>query len=369
MLLKVLLNKNLSFKNRLKNFIEYYRFRRGARIQWRNRHKIVFNLHSDLKKPGKRKDERDHKLYWKPFNRNIDTSTFRACTNISGIALYKYIPEEIFRADIEPTLNQTPSVQYLTYKSFYGHWFPDNIFPHDYFHNIDGEWLDHNLNPISFSDVKSIASKLDYPVVVKPNRDSYGGKNIFFPQGSNELLTLIENKRDLLVQEKIKQDTFFNKFNQFGLNTVRVNIYRSVTDNRLHIINAVLRMGVGGSLDNETAGGIVTMIRSDGYLNGFAVDKFGGKYFKHPDTGYTFDQKIPDYDGLVSTSLKVASKVLYARLVCLDLCYDSHGNWRMIEINIFGATIRFAQYHGTLFFGEFTDEVYNYCIQNHWALK
>lgn len=296
-------------------------------------------------------------------------ATLRVCSSISGVANPKYIPEEIFVSDIEPTLNHTKTVEYLTYKSFYNHWFPGNIFPEDYFHNVDGEWLDSDLNPVDFSDIEFISGKLNYPVVVKPNRDSYGGQNVYFPRNKDELATLIRNKKNFLVQERIRQGSFYEQFNKSGINTLRVNIYRSVKDNNLHIVNVVLRMGVGGSLDNETAGGIVTMIRQDGAMNGFAVDKYGKKYIEHPDTGARFTQEIPDFEGLKETALKIAGKIFYAGVVCLDLCYDSERRWRMIEVNINGGTIRFAQYHGSLFFGEFTDEVYEYCINNHWALK
>lgn len=296
-------------------------------------------------------------------------ATLRLCSSISGVSDPKYIPEEIFVSDIEPTLNQTNTVEYLTYKSFYNHWFTGNIFPRDYFHNVDGEWLDKDLNPVSFSDIESISGKLTYPVVVKPSRDSYGGQNVYFPGNKNELVEIIKDKKNFLVQERIIQDSFYEQFNKSGINTLRVNIYRSVKDNELHIVNVVLRMGVGGSLDNETAGGIVTMIRKDGTMNGFAVDKYGKKYMEHPDTGASFSQKIPDFENLKKTALKIASKIFYARLICLDLCYDSERKWRMIEVNINGSTIRFAQYHGSLFFGEYTDEVYYYCLNNHWTLK
>ena len=366
---RILLNSSLSLKERLKILVKYFLIRRGARIQWERRFANVFRLHPNYGTPADKSVEKAHRLYWKPFRRRAGLSTLRVCKNISGVADPGFIPEDIFISDIEPNLNQTASVEYLTYKSFYNHWFPDNLFPRDCFHNVDGEWLDHNLNPVSFNDIKSIAEKLSYPVVLKPNRYSYGGKDVHFPVNKDELMTMLENKNNFIVQEKIKQNIFFDQFNHYGLNTVRVNIYRSVVDNRLHIVNMVLRMGVGGSLDNETAGGIATMIRKDGSLNGFAVDKYGKRYIVHPDTGVNFDHKIPAFKELKDTSLKIAGKIFYSRLISLDLCYDSEEEWRAIEVNINWTTIRFAQYHGKKFFGEFTSEVIGYCLKNHWTLK
>jgi hypothetical protein len=179
----------------------------------------------------------------------------------------------------------------------------------------------------------------------------------------------IGNYDDFVVQEIIQQHDFYAQFNQVGLNSFRVYLYRSVIDNSLNILSISLRMGRGGGLDNETAGGIHVFINEDGFMNGYAVDKFGTKYFKHPDTGLKFDMKIPDFDGLKTFASKIAGQVFLTNIIGLDLCMDKNGNWRAIEVNTTGHTIRFAQYGGKPFFGDFTDEVIEYCRSNHWANK
>jgi hypothetical protein len=126
-------------------------------------------------------------------------------------------------------------------------------------------------------------------------------------------------------------------------------------------------MGVGGSLDNLTSGGISVLIRKDGIMDGYAQDNYSEKLYKHPDTGLRFDQKIPDFEQMKSVALQVASKIFYARVICLDLCYDAEGRWRMIEVNLNGTTLMFAQNHGVPFFDEYSDEVRDYVIENHWT--
>ena len=275
---RILLNNNLPLKERLKRYSAYSSRRRGAKVTWEKSFNKIFEIHPDYKIPCDRFIEKEHKSYWSYFNNRINISTLRICKNISGVANPKFIPEEIFYADIEPTLNQTPEVEYVAYKSFYNRWFPGNTFPHSFFHNVDGEWLDHDLNPISFSEVHSIAKTLDYPVVLKPNRDSYGGQNVVFPRNSEELIANAAKKKNIVVQEKINQHPYFSKYHKDSLNTFRVHVYRSVIDNKLHIINAAFRTGLGGnSRDNVSAGGIASIINKDGYLNGYAVDKYGKK--------------------------------------------------------------------------------------------
>ena len=370
MYFKILFNHNLKLKERIKRSLAYVSRRRGARVGWNKLFKEIFRLHPEYRKPDDILIEKEHRLFWSYFSHRINMSTLRICKNISGLSNSKYIPEEIFFADIEPTLNQTPEAEYLAFKSIYNRWFPGNIFPRDYFHNVEGEWLDQNLNSISFSDVESMALKLLYPVVIKPNRDSYGGKGILFLQNSNDLHEYIYKNKNFLVQEKIKQHPYFTRYHENSLNSIRVYVYRSVIDNKINIINTVFRMGLGSvSVDNISAGGIFTLINKDGYLNGFAVDKHGKKYLKHPDTGIDFNDRIPDWNGLKEISVNIGHKIFYARLIGLDLCYDSESHWRVIEINIFGSSIRATQHLGVMFFGEFTDEIRNYCINNHWAVK
>jgi len=366
---RIILSKGLSTKEKIKSVLAYYFRLRGARILWNEEWARIFKIHPEYKQAAEPRVEKEHILYWKAFRRKVKPGSMRVGKNISGIANPKIIPEEVFMSDIEPTLNRTSSVVYLSFKSFYNHWFPGDIFPRDYLHNIDGDWLDHDLNSITMDQVKSIAGALKYPVVLKPNRDSFGGDHVYFPKSGDELIELLGGKTNFLVQEKLTQHSFFKQYNSHGINSVRVNIYRSVVDNRLHIVNLAFRMGVGGSLDNLTSGGIGVMIRKDGIMDGYALDAKGGKFLTHPDTGITFDKQIPDFENLKSISLQVAGKILYARIICLDLCYDSNGKWRMIEVNINGTTLMFAQDHGVPFFDQYTDEVRDYCIENHWTLK
>ena len=366
---RILLNKQLSLKKRIKQFVAYYLKRRAARIGWKKAFAIKFEKHPELKQAAEIQTERDHASFWKDFNHKVNYATLRVCVNISGVAQPSYIPEEVYVADIEPTLNNTSAVEYLSYKSLYNRYFPGKIFPKPYFHNMDGEYLDADLNPVSFPEIDKIAKNLNYPVVFKPNRDSYGGKDIFFPKTSRELIDLISDKKNFVVQEKIKQHDFFKKFNPNGLNTIRVCLYRSVKDNHVHILNCALRMGVGGSLDNLTAGGIASFINNDGFLDNYALDQYGEKFYYHPDTELTFGAEIPKFLVLKELAIAIAHKIFYSRIVSLDLCFDEEANWRVIEINLFGQSTCFSQYAGYPFFGEFTDEVVEYCKQNHWALQ
>jgi len=311
----------------------------------------------------------EHQHKWSPFRTKVDPSTLRICKNISGHADARIIPEDIFVSDIEPTLMSDDSVHFLSHKSFYNRWFSNGIFPKDIFHRIEGQYLDADLERSNFEDFKQASKDLVFPVILKPNKDTYGGMDINIVKNYEELLSLAKERKNFVLQEKIKQHEFFDQLYPDSLNTIKVFLYRSVKDDELHILSMALRMGKDGSLDNETAGGINTYIRDDGYLNGYAVDKHGTKYQNHPNTKLEFSFQLPELDKLKSLALKVGEKIFFSRIFALDVCFDDQANWRVIEVNTLAQSIRFSQYGGQPFFGEFTDEVIAYCKEHHWGLR
>lgn len=335
---------------------------------WKKRFRKIYHFHPEYKRPIKKKTEKEHIQTWKVLDPLIRLDTLRVCSNISGKQNYLIVPEEIYATCIEPCLNDHNTVKYLENKSVYERWYGKGIFPQTYFHNINEQFLDDTYSFLSPQNLDELIDHITFPCVIKPNVDSYGGKNIYFPKNKTELYSKLKGKNNYVVQEKIIQHPFFERLNPFGLNTLRVCLYRSVKNNELHVLNVALRMGKGGSLDNETQGGIVCYINKNGALNPYAVDKFGKKFFSHPDTGIKFSEceKIPCLDNMLQLSKKIASSLYLSRLISLDLCYDVHEDWRVIEINLFGQTIRFSQYAGHQYFGEFTHEVIEYCKDKDW---
>jgi hypothetical protein len=124
------------------------------------------------------------------------------------------------------------------------------------------------------------------------------------------------------------------------------------------VLNNTMRFGIDGGLDNETSGGIVCNIDGNGNFRDYAVNKYGVKYFEHPNSGFVFKGKeVPFYHELLEISKKISNELILCDLVSLDMALDRNNKWRCIEINLGGQTIRFAQYAGEGFFGKYTDEV------------
>ncbi|EIM77250.1 putative hexapeptide transferase family protein [Nitritalea halalkaliphila LW7] len=341
--------------------------KRGVKKSWAKRFKGIQEKHPEYFHPVDAVLENEHAAYWKVLHKKPNLATLRLCKAISGKACREIVPEEIFVTDIEPTLNPDTRTSLLANKSFNAVWFGADLFPTDYFHKIEGLYYDATLTLISEEQFEQGMQQLSFPLIIKPNKDSFGGNGVQTITSALQLKQEAQRRKDFVLQEKIQQHPFFHKFNAHGINTLRVYVYRSVLTDEFHFLHAALRMGVGGSLDNETSGGIVVHIQEDGRLNGFAVDKYGTKVTQHPDTHHTFDEHIPSFDKLKEESLKVAKKIFFCRVIGLDAVLDKEGKWRFLEYNPLGHTIRFSQYAGQPFFGKFTDEVLTYCAQKHWT--
>jgi hypothetical protein len=100
-------------------------------------------------------------------------------------------------------------------------------------------------------------------------------------------------------------------------------------------------------------------------LNEFAMNKYGQKLDRHPNTGMVFAAStLPDYGGLVALARLLGSRLPFIRLAGWDLCLRRDCGWRCIETSLQGRTIRFAQYAGEPFFAGFTQEVVEYCLRH-----
>jgi len=361
----ILLNKNLSLEKRLRRYFDYIllHYKRGK--SWKKRHKKIVYGSTSIKN-----QEKKHQIYWKDLKRNCDVSTLRISHKLTGKNDIRIVPEEIFATDITPTLNIYNEGKFQGIKSIYTKWFGEHYFPKSLLHNIDGIFFNDDLQVVTNEEVLEILKDIQLPVVFKPNIYSNGGIGVEIVHSPKKLKKLVLKNENFVVQEVVEQHEFFKKFNPGSSNTIRVFLYRSVTTNELHILGMAMKTGRANSfVDNESAKGLVSRINEDGELDNFAFNKFAEKYEEHPDTDVKFTGKIPQYYKLVELSKRVAKKILYLRIIGLDVSLNSDGDWKVIEVNLGTQSTRFLQYAGQPFFGEFSDEVIEYVKENHWAKR
>ena len=342
---------------------------RAERYEWFH---SVRKIHPDLFKPGNADSERKHRLIWGRLRKDFSPMTLRVCGNLSGVWDPYILPLEVYTSEIEKVLCPEVTSAFQAHKSLYEKCFPKGIFPHTYIHNIDGLLYDEHYQLKSETEIKEIISSITYPVVIKPNIHSKGGKDVAFIDTPDLLNKSLHGMRNYVVQERIVQHHSFDRFNSCGLNTLRCCVYRSLTDDSFQVVSMALRMGRSGRLDNLGQGGLACAIHEDGEMHTYGVDDCLNKYTQHPDSGVQFESvgRLPKYDELITMLKTAASQVWFHRLVSFDVGYDEAEHWRLIEVNLRGQTISLAQFAGLPFFGKYSEEIIEHCMLNRpWRNK
>jgi len=94
------------------------------------------------------------------------------------------------------------------------------------------------------------------------------------------------------------------------------------------------------------------------------VDKYGNRYKEINGTDLDKRFIVPFYEQMHAIACEVAPENKYARLLGFDFFLDRENNVKIIEINNINNEINFHQMNNGPLFGEYTDEVIDYCVQN-----
>ena len=314
---------------------------------------------------------------WKPLKLNVNILWYKVYSSVLNIEDDNFIPEDIYYSIVEPHLNNKILSKAYSDKNFYDMLYDKNLFPTTIIRNIDGTFYDKEYNSFNLTD-EVLHSYLTHftKIIIKPAVDSGGGHNVIVLNRNenefyvgNEILSVnyLKEKfvRNYIIQDYLVQHDFFSGFNPSSLNTMRVFTYRSVTDYQVHILHTILRVGRPGSnVDNQASGGISINISQQGFLNKFAIDKNGNKSFSINGIDLIDNIKVPFIELIKICAIAIAKKNIHHRLLGLDFTVDSNQNIRLIEINNQNNEINFYQMNSGPLFGQFTDEVIEYCTRN-----
>ena len=318
---------------------------------------------------------KEHKKLWRPLSMLVPGVFVKAYAALTGVKSAFFVPENIYYTTVEPILNNALLSAAYEDKALID-WFHDAAYiPEIYLRNIHGVYYDGQRKKLLKPEL--ILDKVtDGKVIVKPTIETQGGRNILvFSFKENEWLTrkgerlsieFLESrfKQNFVVQAYVEQHPFYRQFNASSLNTLRVMTYRSVQDNKIHVLHAVLRVGARGSeVDNQSLGGYACGIKSNGELNSFAADKDGvttqtlaeGK-IKLSEAG-----KAHGIDKVKAAACLLAESHYHSRLLGFDLCVDKNSEVRLIEVNNMDIGMELTQHLVGPLFGELTTEVIDYC--------
>lgn len=323
---------------------------------------------------------------WKPIYRHVNTKYYRFYSQFIGKDP-NIVPDDCFHTIIEPLLNNQNALTTYADKNMFELLFPREFFPVCIIRNMGGAYMDRDYHMLNM-DEKKLEEMLTCNkkikalgrFIVKPATVTGGGKGV-------RLFTLekltgkwISNdqkvfsfsflekyyKRDFIIQECIEPSDFTRQFNPISYSTIRIITYRSIIDDQPHYIGGILRIGAQDSFrDNISAGGYSCPIDKDGNLLNFASN-YQRKMFNSINGVSLVNNHfvVPNFERIMEFVFEVASRNIPNRLVSFDVMLDKQNQPYLIEYNIKWQTITTIQTTTKSFFGEFTDEVIDYCKQN-----
>lgn len=318
---------------------------------------------------------REYRALWRPFGGKPDTGYPAVCAFLSGVNSHLYVPEPLYYRRIEPVLNNRAFSLACSDKNGYERLFREGErpLPETFLRGMDGVPYSAGFEPVPDLTLALASLPADVPLVLKPSVDSAGGAGVveLIPRPGSAMTVngvlrdagfvaeLLEDRYrpGFVIQEKVRQHPWFASFNESSVNTVRMVTYRSVADERVHLLKAVVRFGRKGSLvDNQASGGFSCGILDDGRVRPIFIDKYGTRgRLQPPQSG------VPGFQAMLAMAKDLAAKFPYHRLLGFDFCVDSDQEVRLLEINTKNLEINFLQMNLGPLFGEHTGEVADFC--------
>lgn len=218
-------------------------------------------------------------------------------------------------------------------KSFFPK-FEDKIEFNKLFSNfISRDWmyLDNNLDEF----VEFFNSHKD--IIVKPI-DGSGGKGIekYTYVNSNQakkLFTSLVENNQLLVEGFIKQHPEMNRLYDKSVNTLRM--FTFIKDGQPHFLQAILKIGNGGVVDNFSSGGMYTYVNDDGVVFVEAIDQADNVFYTHPVSNTQIvGFKVPMFKEAVDMVKECSKVVPQVAYVGWDVAISESGP-EIVEGNCF----------------------------------
>ena len=271
-----------------------------------------------------------------------------------------YLPTSEYKINIVGRLNVYPLKRAYTDKNISDLILPKEIQPKIYLKNMNGYFY-FDQQAVSREEALHLCQNIGN-VIIKPSLTARGKgvKRIVVKDGKvvsdNILLSQVfdDYKTDYLIEELICQHPDMASLNHSSLNTIRIMTYRS--DMEIVVLYTVIRIGRKGQvIDNESAGGISTVINSDGTLGRFAYGAPGIDKIEYTDSNLKLDGfRIPSYNQAIEMVKKCHLQLPFFDLIAWDIAIRENGSPVLIEFNM---TPDLSQSANGPAFGDYTEEI------------
>lgn len=314
---------------------------------------------------------------WSVLCKRVEPYSYRFFSHYCGNTP-NIVPEDIGHSYIETVLNPPVFRPAYSDKSLFPLIIGKEYVPRTIICRINGSNLldaDYNL---ADKKLEYYIGDLD-TLILKPSVGTCSGKGVmlfrksdgnYFSDDNGVILSkdfLYSFDSNLCLQEGVKQHDFMSNLCSTSVNTIRLCLYRSIKDEKSHVTASVIRIGKEGSfLDNAHAGGMFVGVNvSTGEMGKFAIDHYGEK--KEIWNGVDFSKRlyfVPNWERIIAFAEYIGDRIPHHRLLALDIAINLKGKPILLEYNIDVFSYWFYMYTNQTVFGEYTDEIIDYCIEN-----
>ena len=190
------------------------------------------------------------------------------------------------------------------------------------FNNYFKKYLNRDyLNPNFSKEQLERFLKNKDNIVVKPI-SGIGGKGIQIIDHTKE--NIYKNYRQYLLEETITQHSKLEQLYDKSVNSIR--IFTFFDGNRSFIIQAILKIGNGGIVDNFSSGGMYAFLDDLGVVITPAIDKNDNIYGIHPiSKKQILGFQVPMFQEAVNLVLKAAKEIPQIKYVGWDVAISEKG--------------------------------------------
>jgi hypothetical protein len=294
---------------------------------------------SDKKKLTKEQKKEIQSFYKSIIGKKVNLASHEYFYSRNSFYSKEYVPKSLHEVELIPKANMMPYRNAYADKNMVDVLLPDVKHPHTILKRINGYFYFEN-KPVSKQEAVSLCQNM-HNAIIKPVL-SHSGEGIKSLEVENGMTNIngwtIEQLFDkygdnFQIQERLKQHEKMSQLNETSVNTLRILTYRS--DMEILVIYSVVRIGRKGQvIDNQTAGGISTIIGEDGKLGNTAFGGFCENGIGKTDSGVVLDGfEIPSYQKALDTVKRLHYQLPYFNFVGWDVAIDELGDPVIIEWN------------------------------------
>ena len=367
----------MKFTDRINQAIHPFMVKRVCRHYQKKLDRIK-QWHPELFKPIDPEVRERHLKLWGRFGLPVTDKWVTWLTNLSGIADYRYAPEDMVFGRVERILNDCNRSGFeCEDKNQFFLYVPNELQAKTYLRFVRGAFYDEDFHWMPEKVAQSILDLDHGDMIGKVCVNSLGGHGItkfiyksgHYSGNHCDRLTTdwIKNEaQSYILQEKIEQCDFSAQFNPHSANSCKIVTLRCPWSGEIKVVKAGMRFGQTQSVfDNLSSGGLCVCVDvKSGELSPTAYNWYKSDPFStHPLTGLQFAHQVhPHFGQMKDIVVKCAANVPDMNMLSWDLIATKDGKVKILEVNASSQSHDWLQFDFGALFGDYTEQVVDWCV-------